>query len=40
MNTSENMKMHFFSPLNDRGLDVEELALRPSLGWALRRWKK
>jgi hypothetical protein len=32
MNTFENMKRHFFSPLNDHGLDVEDLALRPSLG--------
>jgi len=26
------MKKHFFAPLNDRGLDVEEPDPRPSLG--------
>jgi hypothetical protein len=36
MNTSENMKKHFFSPSNDHRPDVEEPDLRPSLSRALR----
>jgi hypothetical protein len=32
MKTSENMKKHFFSPLNDRGPDVKEPDPWPSLG--------
>jgi hypothetical protein len=40
MNTSGNMKKHFFSPSNDHGPDFEEPDPRPSLSLALRLWKK
>jgi len=40
MNTSENMKKHFFSPSKDHEPDVEEPEPGPSLGRALRLWKK
>jgi hypothetical protein len=40
MNTSENMKKHFFSRSKDHGPDVEDSEPRASLGRALRLWKK